>query len=421
MGFVTIFMVMFCLMITSYSSTGYDPLDPNGNITIRWDILQTNPNDYEALVTIYNYQLYRHIEWPPGWSLSWEWPDKEVINHIAGAEAKEQGVCNQTLGGQIPHCCLKNPVIIDLRPGAPYNKQVTNCCKGGVLSSMMQDPSNAVAMFQMNIGNNRGSTFKFKLPRRFRFGSPGYTCGDPESVYPPTKFADDGGRRWTSAIKTWKVTCTFSQFHASCTPTCCVSLSAFYDPTIVSCPVCSCGCHDQPGSKCLKPGKLPPILKEQKDPDKGPPLIVTCTRHMCPVHVHWHVKESYREYWRLKITISNLDVYKNYSQWNLAVKHPNLKSVAQVFSFNYQSLNQTGPFNDTGLFWGVRYYNDMLLKLGPDGNVQTELILRKDKGDFTFSDGWVFPRRVYFNGHECVMPPPVQFPRLPTERTQDDH
>ena len=64
--------------------------------------------------------------------------------------------------------------------------------------------------------------------------------------------------------------------------------------------------------------------------------------------------------------------------------------------------------DDTGMFWGLRFYNEMLLQ---DGNVQTEMIL--EESDFTYSGGWAFPRRVYFNGHECVMPPADQYPRLP--------
>lgn len=63
---------------------------------------------------------------------------------------------------------------------------------------------------------------------------------------------------------------------------------------------------------------------------------------MCPVRVHWHVKQSYTQYWRVKITITNLNVVQNYSQWNLVALHPNLQSVTQVFSFNYKPLNQYG-------------------------------------------------------------------------------
>ena len=45
--------------------------------------------------------------------------------------------------------------------------------------------------------------------------------------------------------------------------------------------------------------------------------------------------------------------------------------------------------------------------------MQTELLLRKDPGLFTFRNGWAFPRKISFNGDECVMPLPDEFPRLP--------
>ncbi|TXG55902.1 hypothetical protein EZV62_017215 [Acer yangbiense] len=63
-------------------------------------------------------------------------------------------------------------------------------------------------------------------------------------------------------------------------------------------------------------------------------------RSMCLIRVHWHVKQSYKEYWRVKITVTNLNVMRNYSQRNTVVLHPNLQSVTQVFSFNYKPLNQ---------------------------------------------------------------------------------
>ena len=34
--------------------------------------------------------------------------------------------------------------------------------------------------------------------------------------------------------------------------------------------------------------------------------LVQCTSHMCPIRVHWHVKLNYKEYWRIKVTITNL-------------------------------------------------------------------------------------------------------------------
>lgn len=70
--------------------------------------------------------------------------------------------------------------------------------------------------------------------------------------------------------------------------------------------------------------------------------------------------------------------------------------------------------DDTGMFWGVKFYNDVLLQAGDYGNVQTELLLKKDMGDFSFREGWAFPRRILFNGDECVMPSPDDYPRLPS-------
>nr|CAB3500497.1 unnamed protein product [Digitaria exilis] len=69
--------------------------------------------------------------------------------------------------------------------------------------------------------------------------------------------------------------------------------------------------------------------------------------------------------------------------------------------------------HDTGMLWGIKYYNDLLMVAGPDGNVQSELLYRKDPSTFTFEKGWAFPRRIYFNGDSCVMPPPDAYPWLP--------
>lgn len=71
--------------------------------------------------------------------------------------------------------------------------------------------------------------------------------------------------------------------------------------------------------------------------------------------------------------------------------------------------------DDTAMLWGVQFYNDLLMQNGRSGNVQSELLFRKDKTSFTFNEGWAFPHRVYFNGDNCVMPQPDTFPFLPNE------
>lgn len=69
--------------------------------------------------------------------------------------------------------------------------------------------------------------------------------------------------------------------------------------------------------------------------------------------------------------------------------------------------------DDTGMFYGLKFYNDLLMEAGPSGNVQSEILLQKDKKTFTLKNGWAFPRKVYFNGEECLMPPPDAYPYLP--------
>lgn len=68
--------------------------------------------------------------------------------------------------------------------------------------------------------------------------------------------------------------------------------------------------------------------------------------------------------------------------------------------------------DDTALFHGLKSFNDVLLQAGPNGNVYSEMIFQKDS-TFTLEQGWAFPRKVYFDGDECVMPFPDSYPFLP--------
>ncbi|KAH6821886.1 COBRA-like protein 1 precursor [Perilla frutescens var. hirtella] len=404
--------LVFCLCFTSIDA--YDALDPNGNITIKWDVIQWTADGYVAVATIFNFQKYRHIE-QPGWKLSWTWAKKEVIWAMIGGQATEQGDCSR-FKGFIPHCCKRNPTIVDLLPGTPYNQQVANCCKGGVLSSWVQDPANSVSSFQLSVSQAGTSNKTVRLPKNFTLQTPGpgYTCGQAKIVK-PTIFLSPDKRRSTQALMTWNITCTYSQFLAQKTPNCCVSLSSFYNDTIVNCPTCSCGCRSltEPGS-CVDPNS-PHIASAISKSDTNNLTRLQCTNHMCPVRVHWHIKLNYKEYWRVKVTITNFNYARNYTQWNLVVQHPNFDDLTQIFSFNFEPLTPYDSINDTAMLWGVKFYNDLLMQNGPSGNVQSELLFRKDKATFTFDKGWAFPRRVYFNGDNCVMPQPDTYPFLPND------
>ncbi|RXH68310.1 hypothetical protein DVH24_028457 [Malus domestica] len=330
----TLVSVLFFLAIFSCAAA-YDPLDPNGNITVKWDIMSWTPDGYVAAVTVNNFQMYRHIM-SPGWTLGWTWARREVIWAAVGAEATEQGDCSR-FKGNVPHCCKKTPTFVDLLPGVPYNQQFTNCCKGGVLSAWGQDPSTAVSSFQLSVGSAGTTNRTVRLPRNFTLLGPG-TGSDSKML---SVVEDDAKRK-----------------------------------------------------------------------GNGLPLL-QCTRHMCPVRVHWHVMLNYKEYWRVKVSITNFNYQMNYTHWTLVMQHPNFNNVTQVFSFDYKPLIAYSSINDTGMFYGMKFFNDRLVQAGEFGFVQSEMLLQKDKNTFTLREGWAFPRKVYFNGDECQFPPPDVYPFLP--------
>lgn len=119
---------------------------------------------------------------------------------MLGGQTTEQGDCSKYKGA-IPHCCKKDPTVVDLLPGTPYNQQVANCCKGGVISSWAQDPTNAISSFQVTVGASGTTNKTVRLPKNFTLKAPGpgYTCG-PARIVKPTKFVLPDRRRSTQAM-----------------------------------------------------------------------------------------------------------------------------------------------------------------------------------------------------------------------------
>ncbi|GMI95228.1 COBRA-LIKE4, IRREGULAR XYLEM 6 [Hibiscus trionum] len=385
----------------------YDLLDPDGSINIKWDITSWKPDGYLATVTISNLQMYRPIP-SPGWTLGWTWAKKEVIWSMVGAQAIDQGDCSD-FKTNIPHTCERSPAIIDLLPGrVPENQQFPGCCKGGVLGSRGLDET---AAFQVNVGHSGTSRKTVRVPRRFYLLGPGasYTCGSA-MVVPSSVFLSDDGRRRSRAMMTWTVTCTYSPMLVSKNPNCCVSLSSFYNPMITPCSTCACGCKHK--HNCIERGSEIPTHLKPNLVNNGDAQPLQCTQHMCPIQVHWHFKVNYKKYWRVKITVTNLNYWMDYSHWNLVLQHPNLNNVVRVYNFTYKPLLYHS-MNDTGVFYGVKDGNEVLMGARNGGNVHSEMILGKDEKEFTLDGGWVFPRKVYFNGDECLMPPPDSYPFLP--------
>ncbi|CAN4089781.1 unnamed protein product [Withania somnifera] len=346
---------------------------------------------------------------------------------MIGSQTTEQGNCSK-FKGDIPRCCKKNPTVIDLLPETPHNQKIANCCKGGVVNSWGQDPATSISSFQLTVGSAGTNNNTVRVPKNFTLKAPGpgYTCG-PAKVVKPTKFVTPDGRRVTQAMITWNVTCTYSAFMAQKNPTCCVSLSSLYNDTVVPCPTCGCGCKNN-GTKsgtCVEAEKphLATIVSDHGKNNFTP--LVQCTDHMCPVGINWHVKLNYKDYWRIKITITNFNYHMNYTQWNLVVQHPNLDNITQLFDINYKSLIPYGGINDTAMLWGVKFSNDLLKQPGPSGNVEFELLLSKDTSNFTLDKGWAFFLTEFTSmayphlpDDVSVMPPPDADPHLPNSVSQ---
>jgi hypothetical protein len=103
-----------------------------------------------------------------------------MIWNMIGSQATEQGDCSKFKSfNPLPHSCKKDPTIVDLLSGAHYNQQIPHCCRGGVLSSLAQDPTSEVSKFELTVGSSGASRKTIRLPRNFTLKTlgPSYTRG----------------------------------------------------------------------------------------------------------------------------------------------------------------------------------------------------------------------------------------------------
>ncbi|KAG7588516.1 COBRA plant [Arabidopsis suecica] len=198
----SLFSTMIALLLVSFSCLiSTEALTSNnGNITIKWDLMGWTPAGYVAVVTAYNYQKQRSV---PGWKMSWRWTRKEVIWSMVGARTTQQGDCSM-FKGNIPHSCVHKPTVVDLLPRTPYNQQIANCCKSGVLKPGLE------SAFQISVGKAGSSVKTARMPANFMFTAPKqqYICGPSKNVR-PTRFITADKRRTTTALMTWNITCVF--------------------------------------------------------------------------------------------------------------------------------------------------------------------------------------------------------------------
>ncbi|KAI4299898.1 hypothetical protein L6164_033319 [Bauhinia variegata] len=178
----------------------YDPLDPEGNITVTFDIYQRMDDAYLAKITIENYYQYRQVD-KPGWKLGWVWANDEVIWSMSGAFATDKGNCS-SYTFETPHSCKKNPVIAELGPDAAPENRSEHCCHGGLLSAGAVDPFKSFTSFDLKVGR-LGNNSLGQAPNNLTFMD-GYSCG-PFLDTSPTVSLDLGGQRKIPAMSKFSV------------------------------------------------------------------------------------------------------------------------------------------------------------------------------------------------------------------------
>ncbi|WJX72196.1 hypothetical protein P8452_56099 [Trifolium repens] len=157
-----------CVLVLSSYAVAYDPKDPNGNITVKWDVISWTSDGYVALVTINNFQKFRQIK-NLGWTLGWSWAKKEIIWDMLGAQNKETVL-------------------------------------GGVIAAWGQ------SVFEVIVGEAGTSNKTVRLPKNFTLlaPGPGYICG-PTKIVSSSIFLSHDRRHKAQAYMTWDVTCKYSQ------------------------------------------------------------------------------------------------------------------------------------------------------------------------------------------------------------------
>ncbi|GJY74097.1 COBRA-like protein 2 isoform X4 [Tanacetum coccineum] len=279
---------------------------------------------------------------------------------------------------------MPTPEIVDLMPDAKPINSPENCCRGGLLAASAINPRESSSSFDIVVGNIQGnSSLQKPVDLTLLAPGPGYTCSPIEDTQPTVSIVV-GGRREEEVF-------TQKSRHA---------LNA------------AAGADQQTR-------KHYPALGSGSSNSEFVTSLDTlrCTDHMCPLRVHWHIKTNYLDHWRVKLTVTNLNYNRSYTNWNVLVHHPGLSQPATTYSFNTTLLHTTGILDDVALFWGIGNYNTELLNADQDevGSVSTEILLAKDHKTFTLHNGWALPRTIYFAGENCVMPSPNTYPMLPND------
>ncbi|PIA61198.1 hypothetical protein AQUCO_00300614v1 [Aquilegia coerulea] len=412
----------------------------NGDLTMDYDVLRSNDNEYSAKVTIANHNPLGRLDY---WRLSWDWMREEFIMNMQGAHTSVGDPNDCIYGRQADYykdldfstvlSCKKRPTIVDLPRSRANDSQVgliPFCCRNGTLLPTSMDASKSISAFQLTVKKMPPDLNKTQLvpPQNWQINgtlNPDYECGPPLRVS-PSQFADPSGLPFNrTAVASWQVVCNITQPKES-KPRCCVSFSAYYNNSVIPCPTCACGCPRNPSQTCSATAPailLPPNaalvpfdnrtskvrewarIRRQSLPDPMP-----CGDN-CGVSINWHIQSDYRRGWSARITLFNWGE-TDFADWFTAVQ---FKKATPGFEAAYSFNGSASLDGNTTIFMqGLEGLNYLMAeqdaaKPSKDPRVpgkQQSVIsfTKKQTPDINIVTGDGFPSKVIFNGEECSLP-----------------
>ncbi|KAI3960195.1 hypothetical protein MKW98_016919 [Papaver atlanticum] len=391
------------------------------DLVIMYDILRSYDSEYTAQVSISNYNPLTRLDY---WKLSWTWMRQEFISTMKGAYPSIVDSRDCLFGPQGIYCkdmdfanvlnCQRNPTIVDL-PLEKTNDSTLGgipfCCRNGTILPPSMDPSRSTSIFQLTVKKMPPYLNRTDLaaPQNFQIkGTPNahYKCESPGHVT-PSLFPDSSGLLVNkTAVASWQVLCNITQ-PKDATPKCCVSFSAFYDDSVIPCKTCACGCPKNPSLTCntTAPARLLP-------PDALlVPFDNRTEKDNCGVSINWHVNSDYAKGWSARITLFNWGE-TSFVDWFVALQFRKaVPGFEKTYSFNGTALNGS---DNTIFMHGLEGLNYLVGEVDGSRPEKDPRVPGKQQSVISFSKkntpglhitaGDGFPRRVIFNGEECLLP-----------------
>ncbi|XP_026405333.1 COBRA-like protein 7 isoform X2 [Papaver somniferum] len=328
--------------VTTVTMGQYQPRK-KGDLVIFYDIVRSFDSEYDAQVSIQNYNSLGRLD---NWKLSWTWMGDEFIKNMRGAYPSTVGSGDCIFGPQGTFYkdmnlsnvlnCQRNPTFVDLPRAKTYDStlgMIPFCCRDGTILPPSMNPSKSISMFQLQVQKMPPFLNRTVLvpPHNFQIkGStfnPDFKCGPPIFVTPSLFRHPSGLPVNETAVASWQIACNIAPAEEAI-PKCCVSLSAFYNESVIPCQTCACGC-DRPSSTCnanapanlLPPDALPVPFDNQTDMA----IAWARSKHLqysrpepcpdfCGVSIHWHLKSNHSKGWSARITVFNWGE-TNFADW----------------------------------------------------------------------------------------------------------